>query len=234
MNTPVIQCRSIQKTFGEGSAQVQALQGVDLTIYEQELLMIVGPSGCGKTTLLSVMSGLLEADSGHCWILDEDMLTLSENEKARFRQKHIGFVFQSFNLFPALTALENIAVPLIVQGMDYAKAIQQAKPFLDSVGLSERQDLTPSQLSGGQQQRVAIARALVHHPKIVICDEPTSSLDHAAGQKVLSLLKNVAQQHQATLIIVTHDNRIYHFADRIAQMEDGRILKIEKDYDENI
>lgn len=221
---PIVQCEKITKTYGEGEAKTYALRGVDLTVYQQELLMIVGPSGCGKTTLLSVITGLIEADSGCCEILGQDILQLTDADKTAFRGKHIGFVFQNFNLFPALTALENVASPLIIQGMDYEKALEQARPFLKAVGIAEQADQTPAHLSGGQQQRVAIARALVHQPDLIICDEPTSALDHQAGQTVMQLLKSIAAQHQTTLIVVTHDNRIYSYADRIAEMEDGRII----------
>lgn len=222
-----VHCQNITKTYGEGASKVFALRGVDLDVYEGEILMLVGPSGCGKTTFVSVVTALLKADGGVCEVLGEDLKSLQGNEKINFRGRSIGFVFQSFNLLPALNAEENVAVPLLIQGEKRKEALQKAKSMLDAVGLGSRYNALPSQLSGGQQQRVAIARALVHDPKLIVCDEPTSSLDHESGQLIMELLQSIIQKEHKTVIIVTHDNRIYKFADRLAHMEDGKINRIE-------
>jgi putative ABC transport system ATP-binding protein len=222
-----VHCRNITKTYGEGAAQVHALRGVDLDVYRAELMMIVGPSGCGKTTFVSIVSALLEPDGGVCEVFGHDVPHLSEKAKTLFRRYDIGFVFQAFNLLPALTAQENVAVPLLVQGIARKEAMKRAAEALVSVGQSDRHGALPSQLSGGQKQRVAIARAMVHRPKLIICDEPTSNLDHATGHMVMELLKNLTEKSGTTLIVVTHDNRIFDFADRIAHMDDGRILNVE-------
>lgn len=222
-----VHCRNIIKTYGKGASEVFALRGVDLDVYEGELLMLVGPSGCGKTTFISIVTALLKEDKGICEVLGKDINALTSAQKVLFRRESIGFVFQLFNLLSALTAQENVAVPLLIQGKKRKDALEEAKTVLDSVGLGERIGALPSELSGGQQQRVAISRALVHHPKLIVCDEPTSSLDHESGQMVMKLLRHIADEAKTTLIVVTHDSRIYHFADRMAHMEDGRIIKTE-------
>jgi len=223
----VISCRNIKKTYGHGEAKVFALRNIDLDVYDNELLMLVGPSGCGKTTFVSIVSALLKADSGKCFVLGEDLDKLGADRKDYFRSHFIGFVFQSFNLLPALTAVENVAVPLLIQGIKRTIAIKKAKTLLDAVGLRLRTDALSGELSGGQQQQVAIARALIHKPKLIICDEPTSNLDHESGYQVMQLLSSLVKQENSTLIVVTHDNRIFDFADRMAYMDDGRVVKIE-------
>ncbi|MFK5987098.1 MAG: ABC transporter ATP-binding protein [Pseudomonadota bacterium] len=223
----VIRCHDLKKTYGKGDAMVFALRGVDLDIYQSELLMLVGPSGCGKTTFVSIISALLKANSGEITVLGEDLSQLNDEKKNYFRSHSIGFVFQSFNLLPALTAVENVAIPLLIQGVKRTIALQEATIMLDAVGLGSRIHALSAKLSGGQQQRVAIARALVHKPKIIICDEPTSSLDHESGQQIMELLRSLVKQENKTLVAVTHDNRIFSFADRMAYMDDGRIIKIE-------
>lgn len=228
-----IYCRNINKTYGEGEAKVFALRGVDLDVYQSELLMLVGPSGCGKTTFVSIISALLKADSGECCVLGDDLSKSSDDEKNYFRSHSIGFVFQSFNLLPALTAVENVAIPLLIQGVKRTIALKEAKIVLDTVGLGSRPYALSGELSGGQQQRVAIARALVHKPKIIICDEPTSSLDHESGQQIMELLRSLVKQENKTLVVVTHDNRIFSFADRMAYMDDGRIIQIENNIGES-
>ena len=227
MNKVIISCKDIIKTFNAGDAEVKALQGITLDVYEHELLMLVGPSGCGKTTFVSALTALLSFESGSCKILGKEISTMENEEKTAFRGENIGFVFQSFNLLPSLSALENIALPLTIVGVKRAKALSQAREMLKAVELELKSDTKPNNLSGGQQQRVAIARALVHTPKIVICDEPTSSLDHKSGQVVMELLKKMTKEKGATMIVVTHDSRIYKYADRMAYMEDGKIIKIE-------
>jgi putative ABC transport system ATP-binding protein len=217
----------VTRSYGEGAARVVALRGIDLDVYRGELMMIVGPSGCGKTTFISILSALLEVDSGQCEVLGRNLNSLDPDEKVHFRGESIGFVFQEFNLLPALTAEENVAVPLLIQGIHRKSAITRARGILDSVGLKSRYGALPAQLSGGQQQRVAIARALVHNPKLIICDEPTSSLDHETGHQMMRIIRDIGQSPERSLIIVTHDNRIFEFADRIAHMDDGRIIGIE-------
>jgi len=219
-----VSCRGLVKTYGSGAAKVVALRGIDLDVYRGELLMLVGPSGCGKTTLISIISAILDQDEGKCQVLDHDLSALESEARVKFRGKSIGFVFQLFNLLPALTALENVAVPLLLQGVARKPAMEQAQLALASVDLTARADALPGQLSGGQQQRVAVARALVHHPKLIVCDEPTSNLDHKAGHEMMEVLRGIAQQSNRTLIVVTHDNRILEFADRIARMDDGKIV----------
>jgi putative ABC transport system ATP-binding protein len=221
-----VRCRDLKKSYGSGEDRVAALRGVDLEVRAGELLMLVGPSGCGKTTLISVMAGILNQDEGECRIFDRPWMEMSEREKCVYRGRSIGFVFQAFNLLPALTAAENVAVPLLIHGVPRAKAVERARTVLDRVGIGDRSRSLPSQLSGGQQQRVAIARALVHEPKLIVCDEPTSSLDQETGHKVMDLLREIALAPDRALVIVTHDARVFEFADRIAKMNDGRIESV--------
>jgi putative ABC transport system ATP-binding protein len=221
-----VQCRDVTKTYGSGDAKVSALRGIDLDVYRGELLMLVGPSGCGKTTLISVMTAILGQDAGTCEVLGHDLQRMGQKERARFRGASIGFVFQLFNLLPALDAVENVAIPLLINGVPRTRAQARAREVLDAVGLGKRLDALPAQLSGGQQQRVAIARALVHEPKLIVCDEPTSQLDHETGRSMMEVIRGVARKHDRALVIVTHDPRIFEFADRIARMDDGRIMEI--------
>jgi putative ABC transport system ATP-binding protein len=221
-----VHCRAVTKTYGTGSAQVTALRGIDLDVRAGELMMLVGPSGCGKTTLISVIAGILDRDGGECSVFDHDFAKMSQADKTRYRGETIGFVFQAFNLLPTLTAAENASIPLLINGSSRGVALAKAKEMLARVGLGDRTHSLPAQLSGGQQQRVAIARALVHDPRLIVCDEPTSSLDHVSGHKIMELLKEVALGHGRSLVIVTHDARIFEFADRIAQMDDGRIMRV--------
>jgi putative ABC transport system ATP-binding protein len=228
MSEIVLHTQDIVKTFGSGDGVVRALNGVTLDVYKGELLMLVGPSGCGKTTFVSIITSLLSYDSGICEVLGSDISKMSEDKKVLFRGKSIGFVFQSFNLLSSLTALENVALPLTIAGVKRGEALSRANELLSNVDLSEKANEKPSNLSGGQQQRVAIARALIHNPDLIICDEPTSSLDHKSGQVVMELLKKMTKEKGKTMIVVTHDNRIYEYGNRMAYMEDGKIFKIEK------
>ncbi len=221
-----VYCKGITKSYGSGGELVNALNGINIEVRRGELMMLVGPSGCGKTTLISIMAGILDQDHGDCLIFGQDFKAMSQVEKTRYRGDSIGFVFQSYNLLPTLTAAENVAVPLLIKGMDRKKAIEKAKETMDSVGLSDKFKKLPSELSGGQQQRVAIARSLVHDPKLIVCDEPTSALDHETGIRVMELLEYVAMCAGRTMVIVTHDARIFDFADRIAKMDDGRITEV--------
>jgi putative ABC transport system ATP-binding protein len=221
-----VRCRGVTKSYGAGDAEVVALRGVDLEVHRGEMLMLVGPSGCGKTTLISIITAILDQDSGECDVLGNDLLHMAANDRAHFRSKAIGFVFQAFNLLPALSAQENVSVPLLLNGIARKEAEAKAGAMLESVGLGTRRDALPAKMSGGQQQRVAIARALVHQPQLIICDEPTSNLDHQAGQDMMTILRDVARSPERALIVVTHDSRIFEFADRIARMEDGKIVEI--------
>src|SRR5579862_378481 len=223
-----VKLTGVTKSYGSGDSRVTALRGVDLEVATDELMMLVGPSGCGKTTLISVVAGILDQDGGECLVFGEDLLRMKDRERVRFRGDNIGFVFQSFNLLPTLTAAENTAIPLLLKGVPRKEAIRKASEVLERVGLSGRGRSIPAQLSGGQQQRVAIARSLVHNPRLIVCDEPTSALDHQTGHKVLELFREVAMGDGRSLIIVTHDSRIFSFADRIATMDDGRILEVSK------
>ncbi|HXF90816.1 MAG TPA: ABC transporter ATP-binding protein [Candidatus Nitrosotenuis sp.] len=223
MTDQAVYCRQITKSYKTAEVETIALRGVNLEVYKGEFFMLAGPSGCGKTTLISIMAGILHADGGQCIVEGHDFGTMPEEDLLNFRSEHIGFVFQSFNLIPTLTVIENVAVPLIIKGMNRRRALAKARMILHEVGLDRRINSMPNQLSGGQQQRVAIARALVHHPTLIICDEPTSALDHTTGMKILELMQGINEKFQTTFIIVTHDTRIYEFADRIALMDDGRI-----------
>ncbi len=222
-----IACRGVTKTYGTGDAAVVALRGVDLEVRCGELLMLVGPSGCGKTTLISVMAGVLDRDGGDCRVFGEDFREMRQGARTRYRGRNVGFVFQAFNLLPTLTAADNVAVPLMILGESRHTALRRAREILGQVGLGDRHRALPAQLSGGQQQRVAIARALIHEPRLLVCDEPTSSLDHETGQRVLVMFREVALRADRALVIVTHDARIFEYADRVARMDDGRIERIE-------
>lgn len=232
MKSFAVKCENITKTYGGGDNQVMALRGVNLEVHAGELLMLAGPSGCGKTTLISIIAGILFQDSGTCELYGQPFNQLSINQQIAFRAKNVGFVFQSFNLIPSLTISENVAIPLIIRGMDRHLATEKGAELLGKVGLEDKTNVLPANLSGGQQQRVAIARALIHNPRLIVCDEPTSALDGATGHKIMEILKSVAMEGDRALIVVTHDNRIYPFADRIAKMEDGKIIKVINDYRE--
>jgi putative ABC transport system ATP-binding protein len=223
---PVISCRGVTKSYGSGAAKVAALRGLDLEVRRGELLMVVGPSGCGKTTLVSVIASILRPDSGECHVLGRDLQGMDERERAYFRRESIGFVFQLFNLLPALTAVENVAIPLLIEGTSWDNATAHARSMIEAVGLGARASTLPGRLSGGEQQRVAIARALVHDPALVVCDEPTSNLDHETGHAIMEILSEVGKRPDRTIIVVTHDARIFEFADRIARMDDGKITEI--------
>jgi putative ABC transport system ATP-binding protein len=226
--TAAATCRGVTKSFGEGNACTWALRGVDLDIYAGQMTLLVGPSGCGKTTLLSVVAGTLDATAGSVILFGHDLTKMAPAEVVRFRGDNIGFVFQQFNLLPALTAAENVSVPLLIAGQLRRKAYAQACEVLAQLGMKDRLRRLPRQLSGGQQQRVAIARALVHKPRLLVCDEPTSALDAETGLNVMQLLCDVAVHPSRAVVVVTHDSRIFRFSDRTAHMEDGRIVAIEE------
>jgi len=217
-------CKNVKKVFGQGPTRVDALRGINLEVNDAELLLIMGPSGSGKTTLLSVIAGILTQTEGECLVGNLDLNHLPDQEKTLYRSKHIGFVFQSFNLIPMLTCAENVSIPLLINGIDHKTAEKRSLKMLQDLGIGEKADVTPDLLSGGQQQRVAIARALIYDPDLIVCDEPTSFLDHETGMKIMEILRAIAKERKKTLIIVSHDPRITSFADRIIRLEDGRIM----------
>jgi putative ABC transport system ATP-binding protein len=226
MNPPAIRCRGLRKSYRSGETEVPVLHGVDLEARPGELMMIVGPSGCGKTTLLSLICGILNPDAGEVEVFGTRLDSLSDRELAAFRSSRIGFIFQQFNLIPTLRACENVAVPLVIAGVPFPAAVRSGVEMLEQLGLGGRTTQFPSQLSGGQQQRVAIARALVHQPSLLICDEPTASLDAASGLITMTLLRQSCRVPGRCVVVVTHDSRIFGFADRIVSMDDGRITGI--------
>ena len=221
-----VHVRGVTKTFGTGENRTQALKGVDFDARLGELLMIVGPSGCGKTTLLSVIAGTLEFENGEIDVFQTPLHDLNPREITNFRKRNVGFIFQQFNLIPTLNIVENVSVPLLINGERRAVAEEKARALLDDLGLAGRGHEKPTNLSGGQQQRVAIARALVHEPRLVICDEPTSALDKETGGHIMELLRDIGCQPDRCVIVVTHDNRVFKYADRMTEMEDGRVSRV--------
>jgi len=205
---------------------VQVLHGVDVEVAPGEITLLVGPSGCGKTTLISIVAGLLEPTAGDVRIFDRRLGDLRGDDLVAFRAAMIGFVFQQYNLLPALTAAENASLPLVVQGRRRRDAIREAREMLAAVGLGGKADAHPGELSGGQQQRVAIARALVHRPRLLVCDEPTAALDAESGRTVMELLRRVSLDADRAVIVVTHDNRVHRYGDRIIEMDDGRVTGV--------
>ncbi len=222
----VVDARAVEKSFGDGANRIHVLKQVHLQARTGEIMMLVGPSGCGKTTLLSAIAGTLRVESGSISVFGNALEKMSGHALTRFRAKNIGFIFQQFNLIPTLTVAENVGVPLLIQGLSSGKALKRSREVLEKVGLGPRWKERPNKLSGGEQQRVAIARALVHEPPLVICDEPTAALDARNGEVVLDLFRQVARSPERAVIIVTHDNRIFSYADRIARMDDGEIVEV--------
>jgi putative ABC transport system ATP-binding protein len=222
-----VRLRGIVKSFGTGDTKVTVLRGIDLDIYLGEMLLLVGESGGGKTTLLSAIAGILDIDEGDIDVLGVPLSALPAGKRTTFRGQTMGFIYQQFNLLPALTAAENVAVPLLIQKIGRSEALRRARGMLDRVGLGDRAEFLPKNLSGGQQQRVAIARALVNEPRLLICDEPTAALDGPNGQKIMELLREVGRAPDRCVVVVTHDSRIFHFGDRMANLTDGRIIGIE-------
>jgi putative ABC transport system ATP-binding protein len=215
---------NIIKEFPSGSDVVRVLHGVSMSIDYGKLTMLIGPSGCGKTTVLSILTGTLSATSGNVSVLGERLDRLNNNNLVRFRRRNIGFIFQQYNLIQTLSAAENAAVALIADGMAWEDATAKAGQLLDQLGLGPHKNKMPRQLSGGQQQRVAIARALANDPALVVCDEPTAALDADSGHAVMELLDNASHDPTRAVLVVTHDDRIFSFADRIIKMEDGRVI----------
>jgi len=225
-NNYAVHVRGVSKTFGAGTTAVTALKSVNFDAREGELLMIVGPSGCGKTTLLSTIAGTLQFDAGEIDVFGSALQKMSKSQTTAFRRQNIGFIFQEFHLIPTLSAVENVSVPMLINGASRAAAEKKAHALLAQVGLEGRGHELPTSLSGGQQQRVAIARALVHEPRLIICDEPTSALDKENGARTMELLRQVARAPGRCVVVVTHDNRIFKYADRMTEMEDGRIARV--------
>jgi putative ABC transport system ATP-binding protein len=222
-----VSLQGVTKEFGAGENRTPVLRGIDLEVPFGELTLLVGPSGCGKTTLLSVIAGLLNRTEGELEVLGQDWKELG-GRGVLFRRQNLGFVFQQFNLLPSLTAAENAAVPLLASGVRKREAVGRASALLEELGMGGRLTHYPSQLSGGQQQRVALARALVHEPRLVVCDEPTSALDAQTGHTVMELLTRIAVRRDRAVVVVTHDSRVFGFADRIAHMDDGRVERLEQ------
>ena len=223
MSEYAIEVKDLTKTYGDGATAYQALKGVNFAVKPGEFVMLSGPSGSGKTTLLSILGCVLTATSGSVQLLGEDLSKADESEFPRLRLSFIGFVFQSHNLIASLTATENIVMLLEMRGFTHKEAAVEAKSILVQVGLGDKLDSFPRDLSGGQRQRVAIARALAGSPPLVLADEPTAALDAQNGLAITELLRRLAKDHGHTVLVVTHDNRIYHLADRIVHIEDGLI-----------
>ena len=221
-----VRITGIVKSFGDGANRVAVLKDISLETRVGEIMMLVGPSGCGKTTLISIMAGTLRPDAGDVEVFGTHLGKLGNGRLTRFRAMNIGFIFQQFHLIPTLDIVQNASVPLLIQGKSTRYAEKKARETLAIVGLGDRLNHRPHQLSGGQQQRVAIARALVHEPRLIICDEPTAALDAQNGHVVMDLFEKVARTAGRSVVIVTHDNRIFHHADRIAHMDDGRLVKV--------
>ena len=221
-----VRVRGVIKSFGSGETKITVLKSIDLDVRLGELLLLVGESGGGKTTLLSVIAGILDIDEGDLEVFGVPLPKLTAGKRTKFRGETMGFIYQQFNLLPSLTAAENVAVPLFIQRMGTSEAVEQARRMLAKVGLGDRTEFLPRDLSGGQQQRVAIARALVHEPRLLICDEPTATLDGANGRKIMELLREVGRAPGRSVIVVTHDSRIFDFGDRMAELTDGRIVGI--------
>ena len=220
----VIQIRDVVKHYGSGASEVRALEGVDLDVRAGEVLALMGPSGSGKTTLLSIMGCILRATAGSVKIAGREMVGLPESEMPRVRLQHFGFIFQGFNLFPALTARENVEIALDLKHVPRRQARGRAEELLAGVGLAEKAASHPADLSGGEKQRVAIARALAGDPPMILADEPTAALDSASGKTVMTILASLAHQRARAVVIVTHDPRVLGYADRVVRMADGRML----------
>jgi len=219
----ILEAKNIVKYFGADENKTYALKGVNLTAYYGEVLYIVGPSGSGKTTLLSIISGILRPNEGTVTVKDKNIWQMKDDDLADFRLNHIGFVFQDYHLFPKLTTAENVSIPLFLKRQNWDKSLKEAKYYLEVMGLSSKVDLPVYKLSGGEQQRVAIARAVVSKPDILIFDEPTASLDGETGKQIIAFVKEHLLTQERTIIIVTHDSRIFEFANRILHMEDGKL-----------
>lgn len=224
----MIEIRDLYKTYGKGSAEVHALNGVSLDVKAGEFLVLMGPSGSGKTTLISIMGCILQASRGSVKIDGQEMVGLAESRLPAVRLRHFGFIFQGFNLFPALTVRENVEIALDLKGIRGGKARQRATELLSRVGLADKAKRFPADLSGGQKQRVAIARALAGDPPIILADEPTAALDSVSGRTVLEILSSLAREQGRAVVVVTHDPRVLEYAHRIVRIEDGKAVTEEQ------
>ncbi len=222
-----IKLTSLERHFQRGETAVKALHGLDLTIAPGEFVALVGPSGSGKSTLLNLLGGLDRPTAGELWLNGTPLHSVDDGARTRHRKEQVGFIFQSFNLLPRLTALENVAVPLMLAGVPRAEREARAQALLERVGLGHRLDHYPTELSGGEQQRTAVARALVHNPDLILADEPTGNLDSATGESIMSLLQDLNEEQGITLVVVTHDADVASYADRIVRLRDGQIAEIE-------
>ena len=223
---PIISIQNVRKTYQSGDQQIIALDTTTMDVYENELLLIIGPSGSGKTTLLSLMGCVIYPNEGTVWVDGVNLSTLSPKKLARLRLEKIGFVFQQFNLLAPLNVFDNVSIPLKLKGTPSAEITERAKKALETVGMWERKNALPKQLSGGQQQRVAIARALVGNPKIVLCDEPTASLDQTSFEIVMKEIKELANEGKA-VAVVTHDPRLLKYADRAVEVKNGKVTELD-------
>jgi putative ABC transport system ATP-binding protein len=224
----VIRAKNLKKTYYIGETSVHALNGVDFSIYKGEFIAIVGTSGSGKSTLLNMLAGLEKPSSGEIVVAGQHIERMTETELVTFRREHVGFIFQSFNLMPTMNSIENVALPLTFRGMKKGKREKLARAALKLVGLTKTMNHRPTQMSGGQQQRVGVARALVLNPEIIFADEPTGNLDSATSEEVMTLMQLVVREHKMTLIMVTHDNHLATYADRVFRIIDGKIVSIEE------
>ena len=228
MSNVTIECRDLKKSYGKAENRVAALKSINLSIHKGELTLLVGPSGSGKTTLVSIITTILTADEGELIVMGQDVGKMSENQKALFRRVSLGIVFQSLFMIPTLSVLENVTLPLIVAGETQQAASEKALFFLEKVHLANRSGISPFYLSKGQQQRVAIARAMVNNAQIIVCDEPTSALDHVVDFEIMDFLHDLAVKESKTVLVVSHDHRIFPYADRIIEMSDGQIISEQK------
>lgn len=229
MTDPIILAQQVHKTFNTGKIQVHALRGVDIEVFPGEMVAIMGPSGCGKTTLLNCLSGLDDFDAGEVYIDGVNLRSMNDRTRTAYRAQHMGFIFQTFNLLPVITAIENVELPLLVSGVRPAEARRQAQEALAKVGLADRGHHRPAELSGGQRQRVTVARALVNNPAIVWGDEPTGNLDSKTASDVLTLMQQLNRDLKQTFVIVTHDSVIGAACDRIVNMQDGLVINVDSE-----
>jgi putative ABC transport system ATP-binding protein len=228
MTMALIEARDLVKIYAQGEASLRALDEVSIDVRPGELMLLVGPSGSGKTTLLSIVGCILRPSSGSLRVLGDEVTRLRERDLPAIRRERIGFVFQAFNLFPTLTALQNVALTLDLKGVSGRAARDRAAALLEQVALGDKLDAYPADLSGGQKQRIAIARALAGDPPVILADEPTAALDSKSGRAVMDLLQRLAHERRRAIVIVTHDNRMLDYADRTVRMEDGRIVSDER------
>lgn len=227
MDVPLVRIRSLTRTFGSDETRVDAVRGLDLELERGEIVLVMGPSGSGKTTFLSMLGGLLRVSGGEIWIDGTDIAALSERELPPFRARTFGFIFQDFNLVDSLSARENVEVALNIAGERGQSARDRARKLLESMGLAARLDFPIGKLSGGEKQRVAIARAIANHPVLVLADEPTANLDSHHGAETMRLLRELAREEEATVVIVSHDERLREVADRVLWLEDGQFKALQ-------